>query len=384
MILQNERYKELSDSLGGMNQAHFESFFYWNNPLELKHWTMNVVEILMIVGAVLGLIHAIRWFRKHGDPSNICVWVATVIYILIIEPPIYFPEAFGLDAIFQVVFIHNEFTLGGIFNRTPLYIVALYPATIYTSFVLIQRLNIFDRPYGIWFGAISVGFVNHCFYEIFDHFGPQYGWWLWDYDLVASKPALGSVPLYSLVSFSFTGAVAFTYLAKRYILNYIARGHWTFGKLAWRTFTVGGLTPALLAVMSPHLLYSMVDVSANTDFVTVCYYLQLAVFAGVALYAINQSAVNDSLPRNEGGLLRDFTFIFPVIYLLVFAGLWLFAFAEYSGAVDGITSRGTPIGSLPYTVICFVGCVHILRAVNVRVANTSVDTERFNPANELA
>lgn len=366
MILQNERFKELSQSLGGMNQEHIESFFYWNNPLTLKHWTMNVVELLMITGALLGLVHAIRWFKKHGDPTNICVWCATVVYILIIEPPLYFPELFGLDVIFQVAFIHNEFTVGGIFNRTPLYIIALYPTTIYTSFVLIQRLNIFDQPQGIWLGAISIGFVNHCFYEIFDHYGPQYGWWLWDYDLTASKPALGSVPLYSLVSFSFTGAVAFAYLSKRYIVDYVARGNWTLGRLAWRTFTVGGLTPGLLALLSPHLLYSMVNHAANIDIVTVFYYLQLAAFIGIALYAITKSTVREKVTLDNEGIVRDFPYNFAVIYLLVFAGLWLYALPEYQEAVNGITERGTPIGSFPYTLLCFAGCVFILRTIYVK------------------
>ena len=59
MSIHNDRYHELTEQhFGGMNEAALDQFFYANNPLALKHWTMNVVEALMIAGAVWGLLHA--------------------------------------------------------------------------------------------------------------------------------------------------------------------------------------------------------------------------------------------------------------------------------------------------------------------------------------
>jgi len=363
MLFQNGRFIELSEKLGGMNQEHINSFFYVNNPFLLKHWSMNIVELLILVGAIFGLLHAINWYKTKNDPSNIAVWFSTIAYVLIIEPIIYFPEIFFLDSFFQFIFIHNEFSLGFLFNRTPLYILALYPATIYTSFIMVRALNIFERPNGLFIGAICVGFVNHCIYQIFDHIGPQNGWWLWDYDLPMSKAAMGSVPLYSLVGFAFNGAIGFAYLAKKEIVDYVEAWNWAGKKLAWKSFRVGMRTPGMIAILTPHLVYSMFFSNPNMLVVEVLYYLQLGIWVSIALFALWKADINENSNTYSYKVIDRFPIYFVLFYLATFAALWFFALNGYWKAIEGMTEGGMPIGSFSYVVVCFALCIFVIKKI---------------------
>jgi hypothetical protein len=72
--------------------------------------------------------------------------------------------------------------------------------------------------------------------------------------------------------------------------------------------------------------------------------------------------VGMALLLTVGQLLRLTTFssrglwgyskAYLTLFLCVFAGLWLYALPDYFSAVDGITSQGYPIGSLPYVIGC--------------------------------
>ena len=48
-------------------------------------------------------------------------------------------------------------------------------------------------------------FVHHCFYEVFDHLGPQLNWWLWNTHSNANRPAIAAVPLNSIFLFATLG-----------------------------------------------------------------------------------------------------------------------------------------------------------------------------------
>lgn len=50
----------------------------------------------------------------------------------------------------------------------------------------------------------------------------------------------------------------------------------------------------------------------------------------------------------------QFVRIYPAVYLGVLTLLWIAALPEYFGATDGVTSRGTPIGSGWYAAACIV------------------------------
>jgi len=87
-------------------------------PWELANWTMPLLEVLVIVGAVAALRHAVRRHRE-GDPVNLALWCASLVYLFVIEPPLYFPEWFGLDRMFGFIFAHNEFTVQFMWDRLP-------------------------------------------------------------------------------------------------------------------------------------------------------------------------------------------------------------------------------------------------------------------------
>ena len=113
-----------------------------------------------------------RRLRREGDPTNLVLWFATVVYLLVVAIPLYFPDVFGIEGRIGVVFAHNAFTVQFLYERLPLYIVALYPAVTMLAFEIVRTLGVF-RDRGILVGAVCVGFVHHCFYEVFDQLGPQ-------------------------------------------------------------------------------------------------------------------------------------------------------------------------------------------------------------------
>ena len=82
---------------------------------------------IIIGGAVFALVHAIRRHRA-GDPINLALWFTSLVYLFVTEPPLYFPEWFGLDEQYGFIFAHNLFTVQFMWDRLPLYIVAFYPA----------------------------------------------------------------------------------------------------------------------------------------------------------------------------------------------------------------------------------------------------------------
>ena len=98
-----------------------------------------------------------------------------------------------------------------LFERLPLYIVALYPAVTMLAFEIVRVLGVF-RDRGILLGAICVGFVHHCFYEVFDQLGPQLRWWAWNTDNPLNHPLLSSVPMTSVFIFATLGPAVCTLL----------------------------------------------------------------------------------------------------------------------------------------------------------------------------
>ena len=45
-------------------------------------------EMLIIGGAVFALVHAIRRYRG-GDPVNLALWFAPLVYLFVTEPPLW-------------------------------------------------------------------------------------------------------------------------------------------------------------------------------------------------------------------------------------------------------------------------------------------------------
>src|SRR6476620_102728 len=69
----------------------------FRNPAALENWTLPVLEFTIVLGAVLALVYAILRLRRHGDPTNLVLWFGATAFLFVIEPPIYFPAAFGTE-----------------------------------------------------------------------------------------------------------------------------------------------------------------------------------------------------------------------------------------------------------------------------------------------
>ena len=348
-------FNALAAQLGGFNQHALQSFFYVNNPLALKNWTMNVVELLMILGAIMGFAHAWRRWRQHGNPANLAVWFATLVFLLAVEIPSYFPGLLGEDPN-AILFVHNEFSAGLFYDRTPLYIVALYPALMYGAYSLAEAFGFFELRYGLLLGAIATGFFHDCFYEIFDHFGPEYGWWAWNYPLFDARVA--SVPLTSLFGFAFIGPMSLTFLARLLIAPYVNRRRARGRKpqplaLIGLTLLTGLFTPLLLALLSPDAVYHLLTAHPNMAVLTT---ISFALIALAGIFALRHIFVS----RQASALGLDYPVSFFAVYLAVFAGLWAYALPSVLAAKNGIAANGHPVGSPLYVLVCFLVCLFVV------------------------
>lgn len=165
-----DTFQELATAMG-FTCADTGGLIEVRNPFALENWTMPVLEVTIILGAVLALVYAIGRYRRHHDATNLVLWFGAIAYLLIIEPPLYFPGAFGIADHVDTMFAHNLFTvefLWGGCRCTSWRSTRSWRRSRLRSSVL----GIFRR-YGTLAGAICVGLVHHAFYEIFDHIGPS-------------------------------------------------------------------------------------------------------------------------------------------------------------------------------------------------------------------
>ncbi|EFC82669.1 hypothetical protein, partial [Parafrankia sp. EUN1f] len=279
-------FRSLAEKLGGIS-CDPDPAASLRSPADLVNWTLPVIEILMIGGAVLALAHALRIRRSTGNPAYLALWFAPIVYALVIEPPLYFPEQFGIDDRIDLIFVHNVFTVQFMFDRLPLYILAVYVAVPYLACALVDRIGVFDRR-GRLVGSICVGFVHQCFYEIFDHIGPQLRWWAWNPDAATNEPALGSVPLSSTVIFGLVGPAILAFCWRALIAE--PAGRRTLGStgLVGRVVAAGVLTPVLLPVAGAPLGYLTTVRNPNHALMAAVFGVMLAAAAAVALPALAQ------------------------------------------------------------------------------------------------
>ena len=342
----NQTFDALAQSLGDFTCQNAPAFVHLRSPFALSNWTLPVLELMMVAGAALALWWAVRRMRRDGDPTNLVLWFATVVYLLVIEIPLYFPDVFGVDDQVGVVFAHNAFTVQFLFERLPLYIVALYPAVTMLAFEIVRVLGVF-RDRGILLGAICVGFVHHCFYEVFDQLGPQLRWWAWNTDNPLNHPLLTSVPMTSVFIFATLGPAVCTLLV---LLVVGRRTQFTGPGVVWRMLVAGALVPIGVAILSiPSSIFG--GDNPNTTAQAFIFSVELAIFAIVAVPILVKQWRK---ARSGESQSSDFVRIFGPVYLVVLAVLWGSALPDYFGAVDGVTNDGTPIGNLAYATGCFV------------------------------
>ncbi|GIE36199.1 hypothetical protein Ait01nite_092440 [Actinoplanes italicus] len=270
------------------------------DPSTLAGWTQPVLELLVVAGAIAALIHAMHR-KRRGDASNLGLWFATVVYVLILEPPLYFPDLFGLDEQVGLIFVHNVFTVQFLYDRLPLYIVAIYPAITCLAYAIVQRTGILERRNPL-VGAACVAVVFHAGYEVFDQLGPGLHWWVWNPEAPSNMPMIGDAPLTSAVIFA-AAAPFGTVLLTRLLLS---RGPYPIGAFVRRTAAVGILTP--LAMM----IFSAPAAPFGPAGRSVVLWTELAVLAVVAVSAFR---------RPSGGGDR-YPLIAGAVYLAVMALLW--------------------------------------------------------------
>jgi hypothetical protein len=299
--------------------------------LSWAHWTMPVLELLVVGGAIFALVHAVRRYRA-GDRVNLALWWASLVYLFVIEPPLYFPEWFGLDDIYGFIFAHNRFTVQFMWDRLPLYIVAFYPMISQLAYEVVRSLGVFRR--GALHGAIAVAFVCQVFYEVFDHIGPQLRWWAWNpANHVVNQPAMASVPLQSALLFASVSFAAMTWLVVRLVRNGRSFVLWTV--------VAGVLTPLAMALAGIPSRLAGGNVTAQAWVLGV--ELGLVWLAGAWVVVTTREVPEPSA----------FTRYYPAVYLGVLAVFWISALPAYFGAVGGVTADGTPTGSGLYALACF-------------------------------
>ncbi|WP_067969501.1 hypothetical protein [Mycolicibacter icosiumassiliensis] len=330
-------FERLAESLG-FSCSEAGGLLEFRNPLQLENWTLPVLEITVITGAVLALIYAIIRYRR-GDATNLALWFGAIAYLLIIEPPLYFPGAFGIADHVDTMFAHNVFTVDFLWGRLPLYIVAIYPMMATISFEIVRILGVFRR-YGAIVGAICVGFVHHAFYEIFDHLGPQLRWWEWSVDNPLNQPMFTSVPMGSVVVFAALWPASLALCVQLLVGRQVDHGR-RFGGLQvlWRTIVIGVLA------------------SLGTDgkLLGIAYAVELLIIAAVAIPVLIIQWRRLRLNLFAAGRYDNPLMVrYAAGYLSVMTVLWLTALPAYLDASGGLTANGDPVGCLWYVVLCFV------------------------------
>ncbi|WFS14739.1 hypothetical protein [Rhodococcus aetherivorans] len=344
-------FAELATSLG-FSCEEAGGLVEVRNPSALENWTLPVLEVTVVLGAVLALVLAVVRLRRHGDPTNLVLWFGATAYLFLIEPPLYFPAAFGIEEHVDTMFAHNVFTVEFLWGRLPLYIVAIYPLMATLAFEIVRMLGVFRR-YGILVGAVCVGFVHHAFYEIFDHLGPQLRWWHWSVTNPVNQPMFDAVPLPSVVVFAALWPMSLALCVQFFVGRHVDRGrHFSGLELVWRTVVIG-----LLASLGTFVLPLPATVlgMGSTTVRGVLYAVELVVVTLVASAVLVRRWVR--LRRGEPDVppyTNRFVQAYSVVYLCVMAFLWATALPDFLRAVDGVTSTGDPVGNLWYTLACFV------------------------------
>jgi hypothetical protein len=355
----------------GFSCEHAAPVAHLRNPFDLANWTLPVLELTVVAGAVLALWWAIRRLRRDGDPVNLVIWFSTVIYLLIVEPPLYFPTVFGVDDTIGAVFAHNVFTVEFMYDRLPLYIVALYPAMMMLAYEIVRNLGVF-RDRGAVIGAVCVGFVHHCFYEIFDQLGPQLRWWAWNTDNAINRPMLASVPMSSVLLFATVGPALVALFTQLLVARPRARGQaMSPTVLVLRTFGVAALIPVGLVIANTPILLAGAR-HPDGPLRWAVYVLFLALFTVVALpVLLRQWRTAAPLPDIPNPFVRAF----GPMFLVVIGALWLTALPANLNASNGITADGTPTGNAAYAAACFLLAVAMTLSVSIRVRTTAEPVE---------
>ncbi|WP_067699502.1 hypothetical protein [Nocardia jejuensis] len=351
-------FEQLANSLG-FSCAEAGGPVEFRNPFGLENWTLPVLEVTIILGSILALVLAVIRLRRNGDPTPLVLWFGATAYLFIIEPPLYFPAAFGIGDSVDTMFAHNVFTVDFLWGRLPLYIVAIYPFMATIAYEIVRMLGVFTK-HGALVGAACVGFVHHAFYEIFDHIGPQLRWWEWSTDNPLNQPMFDSVPLPSVVVFAALWPMSLAFCVRWFVGRQVDAGQSFTGiQLVWRTIVIGLL--ASLGTFILPLPATVIGMAGDTVR-GVLYAAELIVLTLVAVPVLLRQWAR-SRAEGSGEPANDFVRIYSVVYLAVMALLWATALPDFFDATNGVTSNGDPVGNLWYTLACFVVAIACVAGV---------------------
>lgn len=354
----SDAFFELARRLDFADCAHLQPLMYWNQ--HLQHPTMRVVETLLIGGGVAYLWRAIGRARDR-QPEQLILLASALTYMLTLEIPAYFLDKLGMP---DLAFVHNRFTIGFLFERMPLYIIALYLSLLPLAFTIVERLGIFDRRNGVLIGSVCVGFVHHAFYEIFDHYGPQYHWWVWNYSAGYQQLRLDSVPIDSLLGFSMLGPFAFAFCVRK------LGGGTTVG----RALLAGVASTALLGILISMVAGLSVLSASGSTYRVVAEVICYGTVAGFGVLTVRslQTAPRNRLP------IRSLEGVYSIIYLAAFAALWMYAVFDRPGADSGC---------VPYVIGCYSFLGYLMWRCFSRSSDAMRgefgDQDRRNPASQV-
>ncbi len=295
-----------------------EHFISFNAPQALLDWSFLAIEAIMLCGAVLALLHAIRHSRQLGNRSPLYTFAGIFLFGLVMDIGSYYT---------LVSFWHGEFSVMLVWNRLPLYIALLYPALLYHSYMTIRR---YDFPPVT--EAICTAFLTGTLYLIFDNLGPALNWWTWNRDVIYNQPFLNSVPLTSYHwMFLFSGALA--YCLRKFAWDAMAAGQ-------LRKAQIGVACMPLLTITLGCLLFIPYDVFL---FVFHQPYIAALIHA-VSFFAAGYWFL---LAYRKPAARDNWLMFFPVLWI---AGLLFLYIAKFdmlwSVNADGMNAKGLAVGNL--------------------------------------
>jgi hypothetical protein len=338
---------QLSERLGGF-ACDGPAGIVIRSPAGLSNWTLPVLEVVMVIGAVLAIGCAVQRLRRHGDPTQLALVIGALVYVLVVEIPLYFPATFGVEDQIGTIFVHNVFTVEFLHDRLPLYIAALYVALPMLAYEIVRSLGVFANR-GPALGALCVGVVHSAFYEVFDQLGPQLRWWTWNTVNQNNHPFLDAVPMTSITLFSLVAPIGLAYLVRRLITPGLRPAG-----LVLRAVVIGALVPLAMTIGAlPATVFG--DHAAARAMVLASEFALAWLVAVPVLVACWRSPGDAEAPSRYAGIFGPF-------YLVTMAVLWLTALPDFLDAVDGTGPDGTPVGNLPFAAACFTACLLALGA----------------------
>ena len=324
------------------NEQATQALLFFNSPASLKDWSFIAIEWMMIIGFVLTVVHAIRHRQQFGHNGAVLTLIGALLYGLVMDIISYYTVE---------NFWHGEFSVMFLYNRLPLYIALFYPTFIYHIYMTIQRYHF--KPLT---EAVSTGFFAGLAYLIFDNFGPQVGWWIWDRNDPTTWPYLSSVPLTSYAwFFLFTGS--FAYLARKFCWDWPAAGK-SKGAIYTGVATIPVTTILLGSVLFiPYNIFAknmepwnMTPWEANLEIAAAIHAISFFIAGLVFLFSYRRPDPRDKL-----------LMVFPLMWIVGHLFMYVAKFDLYFTVTpQGMTSEGLAIGNLIAAIVAIIASTAIV------------------------